>query len=124
MSDTFKVEFDQSLHPSVKPEDLEEPARLAFIGLDSAYNLLRETAVRVTLANIRMEAAEQGKTLPSDEELFQEARESGVEGAPTSYRDLAPSIRQAALALNEAFELLLLAATEEAVEGMFGGDAE
>lgn len=121
MSDTFKVEFDQSLHPLVKPEDLDELARLSFAGLDSAYNLLRETAVRVTLASIRAEAAEQGQTLPSDEELFRLAEESGVEGAPTSYRELAPYDSRSAYLLNQAFELLLVVATEEAVEGMFGG---
>lgn len=124
MSDTFKVEFDQSLHPSVKPGDLDEPSLLAFAALDTAYNLLRDYAVRVTLATIRIEAAEQGQTLPSDEEMFRLAKESGVEGAPTSYRDLAPLVSQAAMALHEAFEYLVVTATEEAVEGMFGGDPE
>lgn len=125
MSDSsIKVEFDQSLHPSVKFEELDEPGKLAFAGMDTAYNLLREYAVRVTLATIRAEAAEQGQTLPSDEELFQAAKESGVEGAPTSYMDLAPVVTQAAMALHEAFEYLVVVATEEAIEGMFGQDTE
>lgn len=124
MSDTVKVEFDQSLHPSVKFDELDEPSKLAFAGMDSAYNLLREYAVRVTLATIRAEAAEQGQALPSDEEMFALAKESGVEGAPTSYMDLAPAVSQAAMALHEAFEYLVVVATEEAIEGMFGGDTE
>lgn len=124
MSHTVKVEFDQSLHPSVKPEELDEATRLAFVALDTAYNLLREYAVRVTLSAIREEAAEQGVTIPSDEELFQQARESGIEGVPTSYLDLAPVDTMAAMALNQAFELLATTAAEEAVEGMFGGDTE
>ena len=122
MSDNVKVEFDQSLHPSVKFEELDESAKLAFAGMDTAYNLLRVTAVRVTLQSIRDEAAEQGQTLPSDEELFKAAKESGIEGAPTSYMDLAPAVTQAAMALHEAFEYLVVVAAEEAVEGMFGGE--
>lgn len=116
---TVKVEFDPSLHPSVNFDELDAESKIAFAALDTAYNLLRESAVRVVLMSIRTEAAKQGTPITvTDEELFKLAEESGVEGVPTSYRDLAPNVELAALSLHSAFELLVEAAAVEAEEGL------
>lgn len=115
---TITVEFDQSMHPNTEFDKLDEPSKVAFAALDTAYKLLREYAVRVVLTSIREEAKEQGQELPSDEELFRLARESGVEGAPTSYLELAPDVEIAALGLHGAFQMLVEVATVEAEEGL------
>lgn len=120
MSDarTIPVEFDQSMHPDTDYDKLDEPSKLAFAALDTAYKLLREYAVRVVLTSIREEVKEQGGELPSDEEMFRLAKESGVEDAPTSYMDLAPDVEIAALGLHSVFHVLVEVATVEAEEGL------
>lgn len=121
---TVTVEFDPELHTKVKFEDLDEPTRIAFAAMDTAYNVLRDAAVRVTLASLRTAQQEAGEDFPLDEELFQQAKESGIEGAPTSYRDLAPQSLEAAMNLDAAFSVLVEMATSDAVAGLFGLDDE
>lgn len=118
MSHTVTVEFDPSMHPDTDFDSLDEPSKLAFAALDTSYKLLREYAVRVTLASIREQAAEQGQELPADEELFRQAKEGGNPEAPTSYMDLAPDVDLAALGLHGAFQLLSDTAFADAVEGL------
>lgn len=116
---TVSVEFDKSMHPNTDYDSLGEPSKLTFAVLDTSYKLLREYAVRVALSSLREQAAEQGQPLKhTDEELFKLAKESGVEGAPTSYADLAPDVELAALGLHSAFEVLVMVATEEMIEGL------
>jgi hypothetical protein len=117
------VEFDQSMHPDTDFDSLDAQSKIAFAALDTAYKLLRESAVRVTLQAVREAAAEQGQTLEADEELFRQATESGDPDAPTGYADLAPDVPLAALGLHGAFGLLVDAATAEAAEA-FGTEAE
>lgn len=112
------VEFDPSMHPNTDYGSLDEPSKLAFAVLDTSYKLLREYAVRVTLASVREQLAEQGQALESDEELFSQARESGNPEAPTGYLDLAPDVDLAALGLHGVFQLLVDTATADAVEGL------
>lgn len=122
---TVAVEFDKSMHPSVDYDSLDEPSKIAFAVLDTSYKLLREYAVRVAFSSLREQLAEQGQPLKyTDEELFKLARESGVEGAPTSYMDLAPEVDMAARGLHGAFRLLVETATEEIVEGLDLGDVD
>lgn len=118
MSHTIPVEFDESMHPTISLDGLDEQTKLSFAALDTAYKLLREYAVRVTLVSVRETLGEAGVTVPSDDELFRQSRESGVEGAPASYMDLAPDLRGAALALHDAFTLLVDASIEEAAEAL------
>lgn len=112
---TITVAVDPKLH-SREPDG--EAERLTWAFLDTTWNLMREYAVRVTLAEIRSQAAERGDTLPSDEELFKEARESGDPDAPTGYLDLAPENGLSAAGLAGAFEVLAEQAFRDAAEGL------
>lgn len=116
------VAFDQERHPDIDFNELDEATKVGFIALDTAYSILGEAAVKVVLAAIRESA---DGDLPSDEELFEESRQSGIEGAPTSYRDLAPSSMHAARHLSSAFDLLVEQAEDDAFLGLsMGGGAE
>lgn len=116
---TFEVKVDPSLHTR-EPEN--EVERLNWAVLDTTWNLLREYAVRITLAEIR----EQYPDLPSDEKLFEEAKqtaeESGDPEVPTSYADLAPVNKLAAAGLAGAFQVLQDDAFRDAAAGLFGQD--
>jgi hypothetical protein len=91
----------------------DELERLAYSALDTAWNLLNEYAVRVTLQELREEAEEAGFTdYPSDEQLFADALASLDPEAPTSYRDLYPGNLDDRLALSGLFASLLIAAGE------------
>jgi len=82
------VGIDPELHQR-EPES--EAQRITWAALDTAWNLLRETAVRLALLELREQLTAQGFTdMPTDEDLFELAREEG-EGA-TSYLDLAPQL--------------------------------
>lgn len=90
-----------------------ELERLAYSALDTAWNLLNEYAVRVTLQELREESVKAGVTdFPSDAKLFADAIESGDPDAPTSYRDLYPGNLDDRLALSGLFASLLIAAAE------------
>lgn len=95
--------------PDAHDNELE---RLAYAAIDTAWNLLNEYAVRVTLQEIREEAERVGADFPSDTGLFREARESGDPDAPTSYRDLYPGDYDDRLALSGFFAALLVKADE------------
>ena len=109
---TVTVALDPKLHDR---EPSTEAERITWETLDTAWNLLREASVRVTLAEIRSQLTERGEDFPSDEELFKEARESG---APASYLDLAPGNELAAMGLAGAFELLSEQAWADACTGL------
>lgn len=97
-----------------------ELERLAYSALDTAWNLLNEYAVRVTLQELREEAVKVGVTdFPSDEKLFEDAIASGDPDAPKSYRDLYPGVLSDRLALSGLFAGLLIAAA-----GAVGQSAE
>ena len=109
------VEIDPELHPEA-PGDLIR--RLNWEPLDTAWKLLREYAVRITLAEVRAQAKAQGIDFPEDEELFRLNAESGDSFAVTEYMDLAPASPQAAHLLAQAFNELQNIAFQEASEGM------
>lgn len=115
MSHTVTVEFDQSLHPNTDFDSLDEVSKLSYAVLDTSYNLLREYAVRVTLASVREQVAEQGATLPADEEMFRLAE---ALGGPVSYMDLAPDLDIVKLGLHTSFHLLVEVAVTEASEAI------
>lgn len=108
MTDKHSVEV-KSDAPDAHDNELE---RLAYAAIDTAWNLLNEYAVRVTLQEIREEAERVGADFPSDTGLFREARESGDPDAPTSYRDLYPGDYDDRLALSGFFAALLVKADE------------
>lgn len=114
---TVEVKIDETVHERAPRDETEA---LIWATLDTAYNLLRETAVRLTLIEIREQGAEQGVAVESDEELFRECRESGDPEAPTSYMDLAPDNELAARGLYAAFGLLVDQAYEDARQGLNG----
>jgi hypothetical protein len=109
------VEIDPELHPEA-PSDLVR--RLNWEPLDTAWKLLREYAVRITLAEVRAQAKAQGIDFPEDEELFRLNAEGGDPFAATEYLDLAPASPQAARFLAQAFNELQNIAFQEAAEGM------
>ena len=108
---TIEVKVDEKLH-SRNPEPGTE--EISWSALDTAWNLLRETAVRLVLHDLRTQATEQGLDFPAtDEELFQAARDSGDPDAPTSYLDLAPDTEIAAMGLHSALQVLAQEASRE-----------
>jgi hypothetical protein len=116
-----EVKLDPSLRAAqADPAPKTERAALAWPFLDTAYNLLREAAVRLALHEVRKQAAEQGFAMPGDEELFAQAKESGELFAPTSYMDLAPDDEMAALSFHGVFSILADKAMEDAVNGLNG----
>lgn len=86
MPRTITVAIDPSMHD--RPPESQAQS-ITWETLDTAWNLLREAATRLALLELREQLTAQGFTdMPTDEELFELAREEG-EGA-TSYLDLAP----------------------------------
>lgn len=114
---TITVAIDPELHAD-QPEN--EAERIVWEALDTAWNLLRETAVRVTILELREQLAEAGFTnMRSDEELFAEATQPGADpDMAKSYLDLAPDSKLAAVGLSGVFEILVDQARIEASEGM------
>lgn len=121
MSEARTVEI--KLHPELRSA-LEDPApkteedREVWPLLDTAYQLIREAAVRAVFVEIRRQAKEQGVEIGDDEELFRQARESGVEGAPTTYMDLAPDHPMIARTFHSAFAALYNLAMQDAATGL------
>lgn len=120
---TVTVEVDFELHGGAEPES--EVQRITWEVLDTAWKLLREGAVRVVLAEVRAQLAEQGlPTLPDDEAMFRLARESDDPDAPVSYLDLAPNkgdgpaVDLAGQGLQGAFQLLADQVFAEAADGL------
>jgi len=115
---TITVAIDLAAHGGRQPES--EAQRIVWETLDTAWKLLREGAVRVTLARIR----EANPELPADEELFRMARESGDPAAPSGYLDLAPdrgdgpAVEVAGMGLQGAFQVLGEQAMADAIEGL------
>lgn len=111
------------LHPELRSA-MEDPApktdedKAVWPLLDTAYQLVREAAVRAVFVEIRKQAAQQGVTLGTDEELIEQSLASGVEGAPKSVMDLAPDHPMVADAFHSAFEGLFELAMADAVAGL------
>ena len=113
---TIEVKVDLENHNRAPAPGMEE---LTWKYLDTAWNLLRDAAVELTLQSMREQAAEQGIDFPStDEELFQRAKDSGDPGAPTSYRQLAPSSEIAAQGLHAILQVLVNQSGQDAQEGL------
>lgn len=115
------------LHPELRqasedPTPKTDEDKAVWPLLDTAYQLVREAAVRAVFVEIRKQAAEQGVTLGDDDTLIRESRESGVEGAPTSVMDLAPDHPAIAGLFHQVFEGLFELAMLDAVEGLNGSD--
>ena len=123
MSDTKRtvtIQIDPELHGGKEPES--DKQRALWETLDTVWNLMREGAVRVTLADIREQLTERGFTeMPSDEVLFEQTKASG---GPASYLDLAPNrgdtplVDMAGEGLYGAFSLLAEQAMTDASEGL------
>lgn len=125
MSRTIEVKISAELHGDKEPGS--EIQRLQWEALDTAWDLLRETAVKVVLIALREQAAEQGATLRTDEEMFAEARAMVERGeqAATSYLELAPQagdpnplVNLAGQGLDGVFHMLVDAAAQMAQEGL------
>ena len=115
---TVEVKLDPEMHPDAVADT--EVKRLTWEVLDTVWKLLQEYSVRVTLAEIRsqLEASGDVDMLPSDEELFKAARESGDPDAPLGYMDLAPSNEVAGRGLQSVFDILVTEAFADAADGM------
>lgn len=121
---TITVEIDPELHGGKEPRD--EGQRLVWETLDTAWNLLREGAVRAALAEIRAQLEEQGFTeMPTDEELFAKANETGADpDLPKTYMDLAvqlgngPAVELAEQGLYGAFTVLAEQTMADAIVGL------
>lgn len=110
---TVTVEVDLPIHKR-PPQDGYE--KIAWAALDTAWNLLREYAVRAVLAEMRELAEEDGIPFPSDEELLSR------EGGPRTYLDMAVNPEDAGQALDAAFRILIAETVFALTEGIGGGE--
>ena len=110
MSRTVTVEIDSELHGGKEPKD--EVQRLTWEILDTAWNLLREGAVRVTIAELKAQFTEQGVEFNDADEIFAKNADSDDPGDAKSYMDLAlqkgdgMATELAEMGLASAFEVL------------------
>lgn len=113
MTHTIKVEIDQKLHGDEQPDDGTEA--YVWAAMDTAWNLLRETAVRRVMDDFRAGATQAtGRVIPSDEVIFQKMSDAH-DGAPMGYRDLAP---EGCPPLKQAFATVFTHLMEEAIEDL------
>ena len=111
----YNIEIDPELHKGKAPED--EVTRITWETLDTAWNVLRDGAVRTVLQTLREDVA--GPGFPAtDEELFKLLGERLGDDAPKSYRDLAPRSKDAAALLAATFGLLEDQALSDAIAGL------
>lgn len=116
ISHPIVVAFDPTLHAR-SPESPSEEIVWAY--LDTAYNLLREAAARLTIQEMREVAIEAGFPFPDDEQVFKDMAENT--GVVATYMDLAPHSNKVAAAMDAAFRLLVAKARHEAADAA-GGD--
>lgn len=109
-----EVKVDPEFHGGAQP--VGEIQRLTWEVLDTVWSLMREYAVRVTLAEIREQLSERGEDFPSDEELLKRVEEES--GKPTTYLDLAPSTEIAGLGIQTSFDVLVAEAFGDAAREM------
>lgn len=81
---TVTVEVDLSMHNRPPRSEREE---IAWAALDTTWKLLRETATRLVLQDLRAQARSKGVEFPTDEVLF--AAEPDNPDFPRSYLELA-----------------------------------
>lgn len=103
--------IEVKIDPGKEPPETEAD-HLAYACMDTVWALLREYSVRVTLAEMRGAAKEQGIAFLSDEEMFEGT--SHIPGAPTGYLDAASDNPEAAELLVRAFALLAADAQTDA----------
>lgn len=114
---TITVAVDPKLHTR---EPGSESERLTWAALDTAWNLLREYAVRVTIQDIR-EANPDSGFPATDQELFDSAHPLG---GPANHLELAPEpgdsprVDLAAMGLAGAFEMIQDQARADAALGL------
>lgn len=119
--DLARRSVEIKLHPELR-DALADPApktdeeKVVWPLLDTAYQLVREAAVRAVFVEVRRQAAEQGITLGTDEELI--AASSDVEGAPENVMDLAPDSATIASTFHAVFEGLFELALRDAITGL------
>lgn len=108
------VEIDATLHTSSPDPEAAE----TWAVLDTAYNLLRDHAVKETIKQMRAQALEDGHSFPEDELIFAQSAALGVSG----YRDLAVNDPLAARGLMAVYEVLVKVTVENANDALgFGG---
>lgn len=110
---TVKIEIDPDLHHREPVDDRE---RMVWATLDTAWNLLREQALHMTIKAVRDSVKMAGGNPPSDEEIFESLR--GRPDAPQSYREMAPTSPSAQAMLSAVFQTLLQEAVNTAFESI------
>ena len=116
MARKIEVQVNESMH-NRKPQTRTE--EISWAALDTAYGLLRDTAVELTFQVMREQAATQGLEFPmTDEDLFAKAAASGDPEAPKNYADLAPDDERAAYSLHSALHILAEQALYDAQAGL------
>lgn len=117
----FTPSVDPSMHTRAPADRAEE---IVWAYLDTAYNLIRESAVRLLLEDMRSSAAEVGIQFPAtDEELFADmnATAAGLgEEGPKNHLDLAPHSDAVATALDLTFQAFYAEARKYAREALEG----
>lgn len=120
---TYTLAVVPEFHDGKQPED--ETDRITWETLDTVWNILRESAVRITLKDIRAKLEAAGfDGMPSDDELFAKAATDPDPDLPKNYLELAPDMDDspvvdlAAQGLFAAFRVLVDQTYADAVEGL------
>lgn len=119
----FVVEIDRSQYQEI-PADAD-PRQLETLAIASTvYNLIGEMAVRWAHEDTRKEAAEYGLSIPSPQELYLMAEQSGNPAAPTSDYDLIPRDRETVMAIGEIMDHLAHLTLKSSRKGLASALAE
>lgn len=114
---TVTVSVDPKMHTRVPSNPGQE---IVWAYLDTAYNLLREAAVRLTIQDMRDSAAELGLPFPeTDQEVFESMAAQGAKydiEPPKNYLDLATHSDAVTTALDLGFNVLVEQVRDEALE--------
>ncbi len=117
VKDAVTVAVDPSIH--TRTPDAGGQA-IVWAYLDTAYNLLREAAVRLTIQDMRDSAAELGLPFPAtDDEVFKSMAVQGEKfdiEPPKTYLDLATHSDEVVTALDLSFKVLVQQVRDEALE--------
>ena len=114
---TVTVSVDPKMHTRAPSNPAQE---IVWAYLDTAYNLLREAAVRLTIQDMRDSAAELSLPFPeTDQEVFDAMAAQGAKfdiEPPKEYLDLATHSEAVTTAMELGFKILVQQVREEAME--------
>lgn len=120
MTESIEVKVDPSMHDR---EPADEVERALWAGMDTAWNLIRTTAIRSVAEQVRKNLIEDGGDPPPADEVF--ARFEGDPEGPHAWIDMAPTgCPDARQAYRTLFQHMLFEAQDDLQEAIFEVRAE